>query len=193
VTFARTYVDSIHSHRLCDVLESWFSQILETNIDLSFDLPIRIVRQADTSGLRVAFKPCGNVDAVPVDIVGVDHHIAQVDANSEIEAHLVLVGLLPGDAVLPSDGARDSVYDASEFHQNAVAHQLNYAPSMLGNEGFDHERSQPLEARERAHFVLAHEPAITDYIGSENGSETPLQFEAPFGWRLAGQAAHVAK
>ena len=39
----------------------------------------------DCAGLGDAFKPCGDIDAVAVDVVGFDDDVAEIDANSILE------------------------------------------------------------------------------------------------------------
>ncbi len=41
-------------------------------------------RDADPSGLGKALQPSRNVYAIAMDIVAVDHHVAQVDADAEL-------------------------------------------------------------------------------------------------------------
>jgi len=46
---------------------------------------------------------------------------------------------------------------------------------MLGNRAVDHFAAMGLKRAERAHFVCAHQTAISDYVGSKDGGETAFQ------------------
>ena len=68
----RAEPDAPGAHRLGDVLQRLLAQVVEGDLDLAADLPVRVVRHADAAGLGNAFQPRGDVDAVAEDVVVVD-------------------------------------------------------------------------------------------------------------------------
>ena len=72
-------------HRLGDVLQGLRPEVVEHEIDLAADLPVRVVGNADAAGLGEFFQAGGDVDAVAEDIVLVDHDVAEMDADAEFD------------------------------------------------------------------------------------------------------------
>ena len=62
------------------------AHIFEGYIDLATNLPVSIIGNADTAGLRDPFEARGNIDAVAKDIVVVDDNIADVNADAKLDA-----------------------------------------------------------------------------------------------------------
>ena len=80
----------------------------------------------------------GDVDAVAVDVLALDDHVAEVDADAERDAlGLGHVPLALGHALLDRDRAGDRVDDAGELDQRAVAHQLDDPALVLGDQRVD--------------------------------------------------------
>ena len=75
---------SPHPHRLGDVLDRLFAQILVAQRQLVLDMVIHRPRDADAARLGQAFQSCGNVDPVPVEPLALDNHIAHVDADAKL-------------------------------------------------------------------------------------------------------------
>jgi hypothetical protein len=70
-----------------------------------------------------------------MNIVAVDDHVAQVNADAKNEPLVVSGGrLVPGDTGLPRHGAGQGVDHAGELDQEAVADELDDAAMMLGDE-----------------------------------------------------------
>jgi hypothetical protein len=103
------------------------------------------------------------------------NHVAQVDAYAEADA-LVLRHhrLALGDAPLDEHGAANRVDHACELDQGAVAHELDYAPLILGDERVDELLAVPLEALERALLVALHQARVTNHVRRQDGGEPSL-------------------
>src|SRR6266446_4510810 len=87
-------------------------------------------------GSAKCFEPCGDIDAVAVNVVLVNDDVAEIDADAELDAALL------GDAVIAQchfalqfDRARHRIDDAGEFDQQPVAGGLHDAAAMLGDPG----------------------------------------------------------
>ncbi len=75
---------------------------------------------------------------------------------------------------LDRDRACHRVDDAGELDQGAVAHELDDAAPVLGDERLDQLLAVGLEARERALLVALHQPAVADHVRRQDGGEPPL-------------------
>ncbi len=57
-------------------------------IELVPDVLVDGVRNADSAGLRQCLEPGGDVDPVTENIVAVDDHVAEIDADPQLEPAL---------------------------------------------------------------------------------------------------------
>ncbi len=73
----------ISSHWARYILELLFACILESHIELIAHLLMRGFGDVDTPWLRNAFQSSGNVDTITEDIIAVNQHVAEVDADPE--------------------------------------------------------------------------------------------------------------
>ena len=80
---------------------------------------------------------------------------------------------------LDGERAVDGVDDAAEFHQRAVADQLDDAAVVGGDRGIEDRFAVPLQRGERAGLVGAHHARIADHVGGEDRRE--LTVDAFFG------------
>ena len=61
------------------------------------------------------------------------------------------------------------VDDGAELDDEAVAHQLDEAAAVLGQERLQHAPPQLLQGRERAGLVSLDEARVADHVGSHDG------------------------
>ena len=57
-------------------------------IELVPDLVVDGLRDADRAGLGERLEPGGDVDAIAKDVVAVDDHVAEIDADPQLEPAL---------------------------------------------------------------------------------------------------------
>ena len=57
-------------------------------IELVPDMLVNGLRDADCAGLGERLEPGGDVDAVAEDVVAVDDHVAEIDADAQFETAL---------------------------------------------------------------------------------------------------------
>jgi hypothetical protein len=115
--------------------------------------------------------------AIAQNVVVLDDDVADVDANAERDAPALRDGRFAlGDSLLNRDRAFDGIDRARELDQRSVAHQLDHAAAVLGDQRLDELRAQRLQARDRAGFVLADQPAVADRVRGQNRRE--LAFRA---------------
>ena len=134
----------------------------------------------DAARIGQSLQPCGNVDAVAMAIVAFDDHVAEIYAHAQVDALAIAqAGVASGHAALQDDCAFDRIDDAAEFHQQAVAHQLEDAAVVLGDRWLEQllaVRTQPFE---RAGLILLHEPAVADHVGGKDSGEVALHMRMP--------------
>ena len=125
-------------HRLGDILQRLRTHIVEDNIDLAADLPLRVIGNADAARLGDPFKARRDIDAVAEDIVVVDDDVADVNADAKFDPRVLRhVGVLLGHGALDFDRATRRIDGAREFDQHAVAGGLDDAAAMRGDGGID--------------------------------------------------------
>src|SRR6266542_1409610 len=81
-------------------------------------------------------SPSSHVDRIPEDVAAVDHDVADIDADAELDPLLVRhVGIALRHAALDVHGTTHRVHDTAELGQHAVAGVLDDPPTVLGNLG----------------------------------------------------------
>src|SRR5262245_30128696 len=80
---------AIDGDGLRDILGAMVTQRLEARANLMPDMVVNIARNRDAAGLRQRLETTGNVDALAKQAIGVEHHVAEIDADPE--DHLVCI------------------------------------------------------------------------------------------------------
>ena len=107
-----------------------------------------------------------DIDAVAIDVVALDHHVAQIDPDPE--SHPLRFGqpaIVAGELLLHLDRALHGLHDAHELGDDGVAPGVDDAPFVA----FDQRRhglAGPAQRRQRARFVSPHEASISLNIGA---------------------------
>ena len=166
--------DRVRPHRSRDVLEGSLAEVAGRHRQLADHLVESGGGDHDAAGLGQAFQPGGDVDAVAVEIVAVDQHVAQVDADAKADA-LVLgsAGLPLHHAALDVDGAGDRLDHARELDQGAVAHELDQPAAMVGQQRVDQLGAMRLQAGQGRGLGRLHQPAVADHVGRQDGCKPP--------------------
>jgi hypothetical protein len=105
-----------------------------------------------------------------VAVIAFDDNVPEIDPDAKIDAAVIgkaLVALchLP----LQYDRALQSVGDTGELGQQAIAHQLEDMAMVSLDLRLEQFLAMYPQTFERTRFVQLHEPAVTDYVGGENG------------------------
>ncbi len=82
--------------------------------------------------------------------------------------------IAPRERPLDPNRALSGIHRARKLDQHAVAGGLDDAAVVIGDARIEHLFPQNLELRQRARLILAHHPAVTDNIGSQDRRKTPL-------------------
>ena len=127
------------------------------------------------AGLGQRLHAVGDVDAVAVDVVALDDHVAEIDADAELNPLLgwrrgVALGLL----LLDVDRAAQAHPPRWELDQQAVAHGLDQPATMGGDLRLEDLLQIGLEAGACSLLVGLAQPAIADDIGDQDSGEPAL-------------------
>jgi len=170
-------VNPVDADRAGDVLDGLLTDILECNaIEAMPELVAHGTRNANAAGLGQRFQPCSDIDAIAKNIVLVDDHVAQIDADAELDPSLRRqVAIAPTHPALNLGGAQNRLDDAMEFDEHAVARRLDDAAVIFGDSRIDELEPVRLEACKRACLVGLHEPTKADHVSREDRCEPALR------------------
>lgn len=130
--WALVKIHAIAGDRSSDVLDLLITHRLEGKGELARDLSRDFARNADAAGLCKPLQAGGDVHTLPVAILALDDHLAEVDANADFQGgEFGSAGIALGHAALKCCGAFHRIHDTAEFRQQSVAHQFENAPVML--------------------------------------------------------------
>ena len=183
---ARIARHPVDPQRLGHVLERLFAQVVEGDFEPPPGLAIGVVGEADAAGLRQALQACRNVDAVAVDVVALDDHVAQVDADAESQ-----LPVPRAHARLPGERAADGIHHRGELYQESVAHELYDAPPVLVDQGFEERAANLGQAPKRTCLIGAHEGRVASHVGGEYGGKPAFQVKSPSPRRLMSQERRI--
>src|SRR3984893_12287119 len=85
-----------------------------------------------SAGIGERLDPCCDVDAVAVEIVGLDDHVTEIGADAQFDAAVRLDPGVPlGHRLLHRDRAAHRIDDAGKLHQQDPAAGLDDVAPML--------------------------------------------------------------
>ena len=178
--------DAVGADRPADVLDPLLAGKVERQAELALQLVVGRARDQHAARLAELLQACRDVDAVAEQVVAFDHHVAEIDADAEDDAALGRsAGLLRGDTPSASRRRRHRIDDRAELDDGAVAHQLDDAAVVLGEQRIDDLGAKRLDRGERAGLVLLDQARIADDVGRHDGRQPPLgsscDHRRPFG------------
>jgi hypothetical protein len=107
-----------------------------------------------SAGIGQRLDPSGDVDAVAEEVVALDEHVAEIDADAQFDAAVRPDTRIPlGHRLLHRNCSAHRIDDAGKFHQQTVAGGLDNATLVLGDFRIDQFAAQRLEAFERAFLI----------------------------------------
>ena len=143
--------NAVDMHRPGDVLDLLRAAIREADVEPVADLVAHHPADADLAGLGQGFEAGGDVDAVAVDVALVEDHVAQIDADAELDpSSRRHVGVALGHRPLQLDGAAHRIDDARKLDEQPVAGGLDDAAPMLLDLGVRELAPDRLQRGERA-------------------------------------------
>jgi hypothetical protein len=129
-------VEPVNVHWPPNILEALLAAIDEFGRHLALHLPPGVLGNRDTARFGDALDTSCDIDAVAKNVVALDNDVAHVDADSELDRISFITGVRP-KLSLNFDGTGHRVHGAREFHQRAVAHQLDDTAGIGGNRRID--------------------------------------------------------
>jgi hypothetical protein len=148
--------DSEDPHWPRDVLELPFACIFEGDIELAPNLPVRVIGDANATGLRQPLQTRCHIHAVAENVTSIDYDVADIDANPELDALLnwhLCIAL--GHPALDIKRAAHCVHYAAKLSQQPIAGVFDNTAAVFGNLGIDKGAQMVLELDVRALFIQA--------------------------------------
>jgi len=159
----------MNSYGVSDVFYDLVAEIVARERKLILDLLIDGAGDANAAWIRQALQPRRHVDAVANQIVPLDHHIADVDADAKMHPPVFRgVGFEQFDGMLDLSGAPDRLDRTREFGNHAVASRGEYPAIVLADEPID-QRAAVLKDTIGPFFVSTHHAREALTIGAEDG------------------------
>ena len=167
--------DAEGAHRPIDVLERPLAHILEAEIEPIADIVPDPSGDDDPARSRDAFEPRRHVDAVTIDVAGLDDHVADIDADAKLDAAVPgHAGVALAHAALDRRRARDRIHDARELRQEPVPGELDDTALRFGDLGVDQIRPVGFPGCVGARLVHAHEAAIGRHVSRQDGGQASV-------------------
>jgi len=163
-----------HPHRLSNVLDLLLAQVLIPYCQLVLDLVEHLARDTNTARFSQCLYPRGDVDPIAIDLLPIDHHIAEVDADAKFHAAIDREVSVPGfELLLDLDRAAHGVDHTGKLGQDAIARRAHDTTMALMNKGIG-DLAVGLQGAQGGFFIRAHETAEALHIGAEDGGELAL-------------------
>jgi|SRR6516164_7879884 hypothetical protein len=113
-----------------------------------------------------------DIDAITEDVVFLNDHVTEVDANAEPDPALFGHFRLTVDhPALDLDRTAHGIDHARELGKEAVAGVFHGAAAVFSDFRINYLAEVGLKAAMRAFLVLAHQSRIPGHIGGEDGGE----------------------
>jgi hypothetical protein len=166
---------AIDSHRPLDVLHLVLAQKFQRHAELARQMIIGGAGDYDTAGMGEVLQPSCDVDSVAMHIVAIDDHIAEIDADPQVDpSPLGQAGVAFGHAALEGYCAFDRIDDADELGQQAVAHYLEDTVVSSADLRFEQFLAMRPQALEGIGLILFHEPTVPDHVCGKDCGEAAL-------------------
>src|SRR5262249_33536763 len=151
-------------------------------------LPMNHVRNADAGRLSETLQPRGDIDALAINLIALDHHIAEIDADAELHPPLQRqFRILVPQRALNRNGAINRLDHTSEFGQNTIAGRVDQASAMVLDKAI-YDFAIGRQSTQRRPFILTHETAIAVNVGAQDSGELTLR-DSPLADRDTATAA----
>src|SRR5262249_39768632 len=118
----------VDPYRPCDVLDLLLAQILKDKGQPVADVIMDRIGDKHPAGIGQSLDPRTDVDAVAIEVVALDDHVAEIDADAQLDAVIRRNTRIPlGNRLLHRDCAAHRIDDAGKLDQEAVAGGLDDA------------------------------------------------------------------
>src|SRR5215470_5414826 len=151
-------LEAIDADRVHDVLELSLAQIDQREVELVPDVVMNRSRDEGLARVRQLLDPRGDVDAVAVEIVAVDNHVLDVDADTDLQALAAADAADLRQPVLYRVGPAHGVDCAAELDEQAVPDHAEQSPAILDDPRFEQVAPEGLPPEHGLDIVQFHEP-----------------------------------
>src|SRR5216684_1107551 len=173
-----------HPHRFGDILQRLRTQILKRNIYLATNLPMCIVRNADTARFCDPFETHRNIDPVTKDIVFFDNNITEVNADAKFDPFVLRhIGILFCHAALDFVGTSHGVDTLPRVGPAFLTRGIDFFRPQLRNgiwdrsvklSGFYRSGARHISATDLTQYLLADLIVRVENTGFSYASAGPL-------------------
>ena len=166
-------------NRLGDVLEAVYAGVDQRSAEVLAGLMVGLGGDGDAAGGGDRLEADGDVHTVPEHLVLVGHHIAHVDAETELHDPIGRQLLVPfRHQRLHPDRRLDRSHDARKFQQETVAGVLHQPAAVIENDRID-RASVRLERGVGTCLISAHHPRVTRDISADDCRQASFHLPAP--------------
>jgi hypothetical protein len=152
-----------------------FACVLEGDIELAPNLPVRIFGNTNATGLRNSLQTRCHIHAIAENVISIDDDIADIYAYPELDALLIWhLGIALGHPALDIKSAAQCVHYAAKLSQHPVPGVLDDPATVFSDLGIDKSAQMGLKLNVRALFVRTCQPAVAGHIGGQYGSKSAL-------------------
>ena len=130
-------------------------------------------RDQDAAGWRHRLEPGGEVHALAQQILTIDDHIAQMDADAILQRHTIHLRQL----VLHLDGTLDRLDDRKKIGDQTVARRIRDTACVPVDQTGEHGAGAAQSAH-TLHLITGHQARIPGGIGGHDGG----QLASHLGW-----------
>ena len=151
------------------VLELVLAHVLESDVEAIADIVHHRRRHCHPAGPADAFDAGGDVDPIAENVTILDDHVAEVDADSELDAPVF--GNFDVAALhfaLHRKRTFDRVDHAWKFGEDPVPGELDDPPVALRNARLDDFAAAMVERGQRADLIGPHQAAVADHVGGHD-------------------------
>jgi hypothetical protein len=135
-------------------------------------LPKGVIGNADATGFGDALQPRRNVDPVTEDVIALDQHVAEMDADAPFHSAVAGATSIPFHRQhLQCDRALDGADHRAELDQHPVARRFHNPAAMLGDERVG-GGAMLTQCRRGACLVEPHQARIARDISGKDRGET---------------------
>jgi hypothetical protein len=118
------------------------------------------------------FEASGDVDCIAMEVLVLDDYVAEVYADTELEALFSRqIGVMPGHRLLPSDSAAHRLNRAGELDQQPVADGLDEPAMVPGDKRLDQLPPADPQQSERALLIGTHQERIAGDVSRQDRKE----------------------
>src|SRR5262249_39964183 len=129
----------------------------------------------DAAWLGQGLDPGCNIDAIAIEIIALDHDIAEIDSDAKHDpAILREIRVCGRHCFLKLERTFHGMDGAGELDNRAIADEFHDPAAIALNDRLQDLAPPRLEDAERAGLVAFHQPAVANYISGKNCGKPSL-------------------